>query len=232
MTFDLSPEQKDIQARASSVATNIVAPEARAIDEHGKLPSPVKSALDGLQLSQVDPLTLVVAVEEIAAASATAAALVCLDGEGSGDFAGLRGVPRQESAGDRQYLTLGAVCLGIGRAALAEALNAARQRGDRPAGEPTDPPHWVLADAATEIDGARLLVHAAASGDGVSPAAAFVHAGGAATRAVDAALRLAGPEAYRRGTVLERAARDVRSAWLVLGSEDEARRLAADALLS
>jgi len=33
MNFDLSPEQKDIQARARDVATNIVAAEARAIDE-------------------------------------------------------------------------------------------------------------------------------------------------------------------------------------------------------
>ena len=214
------------------MATTIVATEARAIEEQGGLPASVKTALDGVGLQQADPLALVVAVEEIAAASATAAALACLDGGPSGDFAGLRGVPRQEEAGDRQYLTLGAVCLGIGRAALTEALNAARLRGDRPAGEPSGPPHWALADAATEMDGARLLVHAAASGAGVSAAAAFVHAGGAATRAVDAALRLVGSDGFRTGSVLERAARDVRSAWLVLGSEDEARRLAADTLLS
>ncbi|HTM34754.1 MAG TPA: acyl-CoA dehydrogenase family protein [Vicinamibacterales bacterium] len=232
MNFDLSPEQKDIQARARDVATNIVAAEARAIDEQGRLPASVKAALDGVGLLKADQLALVVAVEEIAAASATAAALACLEDGPSGDFAGLRGVPRQEAAGDRQYLALGAVCLGIGRAALTEALNAARQRGDRPAGEPSGPPHWALADAATEMDGARLLVHAAASGAGVSAAAAFVHAGGAATRAVDAALRLVGSDGFRTGSVLERAARDVRSAWLVLGSEDEARRLAADALLS
>jgi alkylation response protein AidB-like acyl-CoA dehydrogenase len=232
MTFDLSPEQKDIQARAREVATTIVATEARAIEEQGRLPASVKTALDGVGLLQADPLALVVAVEEIAAASATAAALACLGGGPSGDFAGLRGVPRQEAAGDRQYLALGAVCLGIGRSALTEALNAARLRGDRPAGEPSGPPHWALADAATEMDGARLLVHAAASGAGVSAAAAFVHAGGAATRAVDAALRLVGSDGFRTGSVLERAARDVRSAWLVLGSEDQARRLAADALLS
>jgi alkylation response protein AidB-like acyl-CoA dehydrogenase len=232
MTFDLSPEQKDIQARARDVATNMVAPEARAIDELGRLPAAVKTALDGLGLPQADPMALVVAVEEIAATSATAAALACFDGGASADVAGLRGVPRQEGAGNRQYLALGAVCLGIGRAALTEALNAARQRGDRPAGEPSGPPHWALADAATEMDGARLLVHAAASGAGVAPAAAFVHAGGAATRAVDAALRLVGPDGFRTGSVLERAARDVRSAWLVLGSEDEARRLAAEQLLS
>ena len=124
------------------------------------------------------------------------------------------------------------VCLGIGRAALNEALRAARARGDRPAGEPADPPHWALADSATDIEGARLLVHAAAAGAGATAAAAFVHAANAATRAVDAALRLVGPDGFGPGSLLERAARDVRSAGLVLGSEDRARRVAADALLA
>ena len=232
MTFDLSPELMDQQARAREVATTVVASAARAIDQQGDLPPAVKTALHELRLSQADPLALVVSVEEIAAASASAAALASLEPGSAADFAGLRGVPRQERPGDRQYLALAAVCLGIGRGALEEAVQAARRRGDRPAGEPSDPPHWALADAATEMDAARLLVHAAAGGTGVSPAAAFVHAGGAATRAVDAALRLIGPEGYRTGSTLERAARDVRSAWLVLGSEDEVRRLAADALLA
>ena len=75
------------------------------------------------------------------------------------------------------------------------------------------------------------MLHASAEGSGLSAAAAFVHAAGAATRAVDAALRIVGPDGYRPGSVLDRAARDVRSTWLVLGSEDRARRIAADALL-
>jgi alkylation response protein AidB-like acyl-CoA dehydrogenase len=82
------------------------------------------------------------------------------------------------------------------------------------------------------VDAARLLLHAAAAGEGSSGASVLVFAAGAATRAVDAALRVVGPEGYRPGTVLERCARDARSASLVLGSEDRTRQAAADALLS
>jgi hypothetical protein len=220
------------QVRAREAATAAVAPAVPDIDKRGALPVAVKAALEALQLGEAEPLALVVALEEIAVVSATAAALAALEPGPAAGLAGLNGVARLERAGDRHYLAMAAVFLGIGRAAVAEALAAARARGDRPAGEPADAPHWALADAATEMAGARLLVHAAASGADVTAPAAFVHAGSAASRAVDAALRIVGPEGYRPGAVLERAARDARSAWLVLGSEDEARRVAADALLA
>jgi alkylation response protein AidB-like acyl-CoA dehydrogenase len=232
MTFDLPSELAAWQVRVREAAAAAIAPVAREIDERGALPPAVQNALDELGLNAADPLALVVGLEEIGAVSATAAALATVVPGPAAGLAGLHGVPRLERVQDRDYLALAAICLGIGRAALAEAVQAARARGDRPAGEPADPPHWVLADAATEMDGARLLVRAAAMGAGVTPAGAFVHAGAAATRAVDAALRLVGPDGYAAGSVLERAARDVRSAWLVLGSEDQARRVAADALLA
>jgi hypothetical protein len=232
MTFDLAPELSAQQLRARELSATILAPAAHEIDQSGVLPPGVRSALDELGIAAADRLRLVVTVEEIAVSSASAAALAALEAGPSAGLAGLRGAPRVDHPGDRQYLVVAAVCLGIGRAALAEALRAARARGDRPAGEPGDPPHWALADAATEMDGARLLVHASAEGAEVPPAAAFVHAAGAAARAVDAALRLVGPGGYAPGSVLERTARDARSAWLLLGSEDHSRRVAADALLA
>lgn len=232
MTFDLSPTLKAAQSRAREAAESVVAPVAGAIDRDGGIPPAVQSAIDELGVAAASPLAAVLMIEEIAAASPAVAAMAGLGHGAPADLAGLRGVPRVAQPGDREFLAMAAVCLGIGRAAVAEALAAARARGDRPSGEPADPPHWTLADAATEVEGARLLVQASATGPGVPAAAAFVHAARAAARAVDAALRVVGPDGYRPGSRLERAARDVRSAPLVLGSEDAARRAAADVLLS
>jgi alkylation response protein AidB-like acyl-CoA dehydrogenase len=233
MTFDLSPELVAAQARARQVAATVVLPAAADIDATGEVPPAVRAALDPLGLHAADPLASVVMIEEIATASPSAAASAGLGVPGDpGGLAGLRGVPRVGAAGEREYLAMAAVCLGIGRAALAEAIRVARARGDRPGGEPAAPPHWALADAATDVDGARLLLHASARGGGLSAAAVMVHAAGAAARALDAALRIVGAEGYRVGSVLERCARDVRSAPLVVGTEDEARRIAADVVLA
>jgi alkylation response protein AidB-like acyl-CoA dehydrogenase len=148
-----------------------------------------------------------------------------------GDLAGLRGVGPVSAPTEPQQLGIAAVCLGIGRAALDDALSVTRSRGDRATGDPAHAPHWALADAATEIDAARLLVRSAALGLGVGAAASLVYAGGAASRAVDAALRIVGAAAYQPGSVLERCSRDIRAALLILGTEDVARRAAADTLL-
>lgn len=229
MTFDLSPEQTAAQGRAREVAAALV---AASIDQAAAVPADVRSAIAGLNLWAGDAVTAMVVIEELAAASPSAAAVGALDVDGApADLAGLRGVPRVTAPEPRHYLAMGAVCLGIGRAALTEAIGVARGRGDRPAGEPADPPHWALADAAADVDAARLLLLAAAAGAGLPAPAALAQAATAAGRAVDAALRVVGPEAYRPGSVLERSARDVRAAWLILGTEDGTRRAAADALL-
>ena len=109
--------------------------------------------------------------------SASVAARAVLGAGGDGSLAGLRGVGPVTTPTDRQQLGMAAVCLGIGRAALHEALTVTRSRGDRATGEPADAPHWALADAATEMDAARLLVRSAALGPGLGAAAAFVYAG-------------------------------------------------------
>jgi len=233
MRFDLSPELAALQARARSVAAATVRPVAAEIDRTAVVPPPVTAALDALDIRGADALASVLVIEEIAVASASAAACGSLGVAGpSAGFAGLRGVPRVMAPDHRQHLAMAAVCLGIGRAALDEALAAARARGDRPAGEPGAPPHWALADAATEVDAARLLVQSSAAGQGLSEAAVLAFAASAARHAVDAALRIVGADGFAVGGTLERCARDARAACLILGTEDGIRQAAADALLA
>lgn len=233
LVFEASSEQIAAQDRARRVAVTLAASAAR-IDQTAEIPVEIRDAVAPLNLSEAqDPVTAMLMIEELAAASPSAAAAAALGDLGSAaDLAGLRGVPRVEAPERYHYLAIAAVCLGIGRAALTEAIGVARTRGDRPAGEPSDPPHWTLADAATGVDAARLLLLAAAGGHGLPAPAAMVHAAEAANRATDAALRIVGPEAYRPGSLLERHARDARAAWLILGTEDAARRAAADAVLA
>lgn len=231
MTFELSPEVTSLQTNARDLAETILRPAASAIDEKGAVPASVSDAVAALGLTGAPLLARVVAIEELAVASAASAAAAALSTDGLGTCAGLRGVSRVPDAGPDQQLAMAAVCLGIGRAAVETALGAAKARGDRPGGDASAPPHWALADAATEMDAARLLVRASAAGQGLSSAAVLVFASGAAVRAVDAALRIVGPEGYGPGTILERLARDARAATLIVGTEDSTRRAAADALL-
>ena len=231
MTFDLSEEQDARLAAVRTFAASAVAPAASSIDASGRMPDALTAALQAIGVWDHTPLDAVLALEEIAATSGAVAARAVL-GSGDGDgLAGLRGISPVGGATEQQQLGMGAVCVGIGRAALHEALTAARSRGDRATGDPADAPHWALADAATDMDAARLLVRAAALGAGGGAAAAFVYAAGAASRTVDAALRITGAAGYQAGSVLERCSRDIRAAVLILGTEDAARRTAADALL-
>jgi alkylation response protein AidB-like acyl-CoA dehydrogenase len=96
-------------------------------------------------------------------------------------------------------------------------------------------PHWVLADAATEIEAARVMTMQAAqtlAGDEGSTGVALARlmASTAAQHAVDAALRIAGADGLREGAFLERLARDVRAVSLVLGTEEDQRAVAAQGL--
>lgn len=233
MTFDLSPELDALTAEARRLASTLIAPAAASIDATGRIPDELHDAAVRVVDWDRSALGAVLAIEELAAASGSAAASVALGADAAGDgLAGLRGVAPVATPTDRQHLGLAAVCVGLGRHAIAEAVGRLGQQGDRPSGEPGEAPHWVLADAATELEAARLLVRAAAAGDGPGGgAAALVFAGAAALAAVEAALRIVGADAFRPGSAMERVGRDVRAALLVLGTEDEARRRAADALL-
>jgi alkylation response protein AidB-like acyl-CoA dehydrogenase len=232
MTFDLTPEQDARLQALRQTAASTLAPVASLIDTSGQISTDVIQAVDQLGVWSGSALDAVLAIEELATVSASVAARAALgaDSPATG-LAGLRGVGPVTEPSDSQQLGMAAVCLGLGRAALHEALETTRARGDRPSGDAGDAPHWALADAATDMEAARLLVRSAAQGLGVGAPAALVYAGGAASRAVDTALRLVGAGAYQPGSVLERCSRDIRAALLIVGTEDVARRLAADTLL-
>lgn len=234
MTFDLTPELEARVRTAREVAAGVIADKAEAVDRAGAIPDAVVEAIDRLDVWTSGPLEAVLVLEELGAVSGSAAARAAVGAsqDASGlSLAGFRGVGTVSAPTDRQRLGMAAVAVGLGRAAVAEAVAAIKAHGDRPSGDPADPPHWMLADAATEIDAARLVVHAAAVGELSGAAAAVVFAGGAAVRAVDAATRVIGADAFCPGSALERMGRDARAVLLILGTEDAARLVAADRLL-
>jgi alkylation response protein AidB-like acyl-CoA dehydrogenase len=235
MTFDLSPELQAARERARTFAATEVQPRAAAIDRSGTVPEDLARAGTAVLVS-TDPLSLVVTVEELAAASGAVALAVALGPTSAAnlDLAGLRGAPIVSDS-PRARLLLGAVALGLGRAALESAV-AALQEATATRGTQHDAPHWVVADAATELDGARLLLFKAAQPGGgensdADIALARLAASGAAGRAVDAAVRIAGAAGYHPGSLLERLARDVRAVAIVLGTEEHQRAQAAEGLL-
>ncbi len=240
MTFDLTPEQQSISARARAVAQKVRG-VASAIDKAGRVPEDVHQALTVEALN--DPfsggeVTAMVIVEELAAASAgLGAAMGFGSAAGSGEsgtvvpqaFPGLRGsefalATVQHSTGDvlaRARLVCCGVALGVGRAAVSHAIAAMKATGVRPGGD-ENIPYWALADAATEVDAARLLTIRAAQmmergeeADGAIGLAKSLSAT-AAERAVEAAIRVEGPDGYARGALLERLARDARTLMVIL----------------
>jgi alkylation response protein AidB-like acyl-CoA dehydrogenase len=127
-----------------------------------------------------------------------------------------------------------AAALGVAQSALDAALADLKQSAAR-AGD-GDKPHWAVADAATELDAARLLTYRAAllpEGEARTTAAAMARllATAAASRAVGVALRLAGPAGFAAEGVLDRLARDARALTLIGGGEDAQRATAAAGLL-
>jgi alkylation response protein AidB-like acyl-CoA dehydrogenase len=177
-------------------------------------------------------------VEELATASAAAAAAGALGDiapNGRPEAAGLRGLAVPETADARSRLIFAAVACGVARAAVEAALAVLRNAA--PGAHEQERPHWVVADAATEAEAARLLTLQAAQSLGASARAdgivalAKLAATRAAQQAVDAALRIAGAEALVRGSVLERLSRDVRALSLLMGTEEDLRAAAAQTLL-
>lgn len=241
MTFELSSEQLELQARARAVSQHLV-PLAATVDQDAAIPADLNLGL--LLGANASPLDLIVVVEELASVSAAVAAAVGLGSPtppaASEEWPGLRGLGEVAVASPdgaaRQALVLAAVAVGIGRAAIEHAVAEMRASGDRPSGNADDRPHWVLADAATEVEGARLLTMKAAqgvaAGNGLADARlAKLFAAEVAGRAVDAALRILGPAGYRRGTVLERLTRDARTVALLGGTAETDRASVADATL-
>jgi len=128
---------------------------------------------------------------------------------------------------------MAAVGLGIGQRALAEALVTARAVGGGAAGEQTV--QGLLADAATELDAARLLTWKAAAADGDvtlgDASTAKLAATDAAQRAVVRATQVIGVETFRRNHIIERLAQDVRALELFAGRTESLRAAVAAEIL-
>jgi hypothetical protein len=227
MDFALSPDHAAVQERARSVAA-AVRGHAAEIDRTGAVPLETAHEAAG---GTDEPLEIVLWTEEIASASAAVALTAASLKRGTETMAlsGLRGARTLENT-PRSQLVLAAAALGIGRSAIEAALAEVREATATP-GADVEKPHWVVADAATELEAARLLTYKAArTMSDADIALARLMATGAADRAVGAALRVIGPEALKEGSVLERLSRDVRTIALVLGTEEHQRAVAADGL--
>jgi len=129
----------------------------------------------------------------------------------------------------RARVLLSAAGLGMGRRALHEALSVARGHRDRGAGgEQTV--QGLLADAATELDAARMLTWKAASVPGMSLADASMAkllATEVTQRAVARATQIVGADSFRAGHIVERLAQDVRALELFAGRIEALREAVA-----
>jgi alkylation response protein AidB-like acyl-CoA dehydrogenase len=118
---------------------------------------------------------------------------------------------------DRGRIGIGALAIGLGRAAVETATGYAKER--RQFGRPIadfEMIRWKLAQARTELDAGRLLIHRAASladaGKPFTRAASMgkLYATEAASRAANASLQVLGGYGYLRDYPVERILRDVR----------------------
>jgi hypothetical protein len=241
MTFDLSPEQQALATRAHDAAVAIGDSVAHAIDTLGSIAEDVTKSLKSQSLTALfkeGAVNATIVIEELASVSAGLGAHVgfasAVDGGAQTTvvprlLAGLRSseVPlaRVEVGGEvvkaKGRLVAAAVALGIGRAAINHAIASMKKAGVKPGPDETAP-HWTFADGATEVAAARVLTYSAAqlldrkeaAEDAVTRAHLF--AANAATRAVDAAIRVEGAGGYLSGGLLERLSRDARTLQVIL----------------
>jgi butyryl-CoA dehydrogenase len=142
-------------------------------------------------------------------------------------------------------VAIAAQALGVGQAALEEALAYAKTR--EAFGQPIgnyEAIQWMLADIATELDAARMLTlkaadtrgrihpgHGAGGGVTVEAAMAKLFASEAAHRAADKAMQILASRGYRRGSVVERLFRDVRAIEIYQGTSEVQRMVIAEHIL-
>ncbi|HMJ83963.1 MAG TPA: acyl-CoA dehydrogenase family protein [Vicinamibacterales bacterium] len=136
-------------------------------------------------------------------------------------------------------VAIAAQALGIGEAALDEALAYAKQR--QQFGQPIgnyQAIQWMLADMATELAAARMLtLKAAAAKDRqekstVEASMAKLAASEAGHKAADKAMQILASAGYRRGSVVERLFRDVRATEIYQGTSEAQRMIIAANVLS
>jgi butyryl-CoA dehydrogenase len=139
---------------------------------------------------------------------------------------------------DAGRVLIAAQALGVGQAALDEALAHARRRETfgRPIAK-YQAVQWFLADMATELEAARMLTwKAAASRDAgtltsAEAAMAKLAASEAAHRAADKALQVLASAGYRRGSRVERLFRDIRASEIYQGTSEVQRMIIAGAVV-
>jgi alkylation response protein AidB-like acyl-CoA dehydrogenase len=139
---------------------------------------------------------------------------------------------------DKGRISIGAMALGLGEAALAAALSYAKERKQfGHAIVEFQGLQWMLADSRTELDAARLLLWRAASladqGKPFSTEASMakLYASEAAYRVCDRAMQIHGGYGFMRTFPVERYLRDVRLCRVGEGTSEVQRRLIARALI-
>jgi butyryl-CoA dehydrogenase len=140
---------------------------------------------------------------------------------------------------DGGRVAIAAQALGVGQAALDAAIAHAKQH--EAFGQPIanyQAIQWMLADSATELDAARMLMLKAADarqrGDRptLEAAMAKLSASEAAHRAADRAMQIFASHGYRRGAIVERLFRDVRAAEIYSGTSEVQRMVIAEHVLA
>jgi alkylation response protein AidB-like acyl-CoA dehydrogenase len=136
-------------------------------------------------------------------------------------------------------VAIAAQALGIGEAALAEAIAYAKRR--QTFGQPIanyQAIQWMLADRATDLEAARMLTWKAAAAKEqqeritLEASMAKLAASEAAHKAADRAMQILASEGYRRGSVVERLFRDVRATEIYQGTSEAQRMIIAGRLLA
>jgi butyryl-CoA dehydrogenase len=136
-------------------------------------------------------------------------------------------------------IAIAAQALGIGQAALDEAIAYAKQREQF--GQPIanfQAIQWMLADMATDLAAARMLTLKAAAGKDtqekstVEASMAKLAASEAAHKAADKAMQILASAGYRRGSVVERLFRDVRATEIYQGTSEAQRMIIAASVLA
>jgi butyryl-CoA dehydrogenase len=136
-------------------------------------------------------------------------------------------------------VAIAAQALGIGEAAIAEAIAHAKRREQF--GQPIanyQAIQWMLADMATELDAARLLTWKAAAFKDrqeritLEASMAKLAASEAAHKAADKAMQILASAGYRRGSVVERLFRDVRATEIYQGTSEAQRMIIAANVLA
>nr|MDQ3421494.1 acyl-CoA dehydrogenase [Acidobacteriota bacterium] len=140
---------------------------------------------------------------------------------------------------DGGRVAIAAQALGVGAAAMKEALDYAKEHVAF--GQPIanyQAIQWMLADVATDLEGARMLTMKAADARRrqVRPTAdasmAKLFASEAAHRAADRAMQILASKGYRRGSVVERLFRDVRATEIYQGTSEVQRMVIAEHILA